>query len=314
MPTVALATCAEFPLLDDEDRLLLPALAALGIDAVPAVWNDATIDWSAFDAVVLRETWDYSLRPARVPGLGAPHRGRDALLNPADVVEWNTDKRYLRDLVAAGVPIVPTVFLEPGDDPESWDVPAGYTDMVVKPAVSAGSRDTIRHHAEQSLAAAHAHTRQLLDAGRTVMVQPYLDAVDTIGETAVLFIGGEYSHAIRKGPLLQRDVEGERVEGLFVQEQIDPREPTPAELEVARRIVQQIPGGLDQVLYARVDLIPGPDGEPLLLELELDRALAVPVALRGRAGAHGRGDRGTHLTAAGGYAHGHDADAGPARR
>lgn len=269
MPTVALATCAEFPLLDDEDRLLLPALAALGIDAVPAVWNDDSIDWSAFDAVVLRETWDYSQdRPAFLAWV---HRTAAVtlMLNPANVVEWNTDKRYLRDLVAAGLPIVPTVFLEPGDDPESWSVPTGYTDMVVKPAVSAGSRDTIRHHAEESLAGAHAHTRSLLDAGRTVMVQPYLDAVDTIGETAVLFLGGEFSHAIRKGPLLQRDVEGERVEGLFVQEQIDPREPTPAELDVARRIVQHIPGGFDEVLYARVDLIPGPDGEPLLLELEL---------------------------------------------
>ena len=269
MPSVALATCAEFPLLDDEDRLLIPALAALGIDAVPAVWTDETVDWSAFDAVVLRETWDYSQdRPAFLAWV---HRtaGQARMLNPANVVEWNTDKRYLRDLVAAGLPIVPTVFLEPGDDPESWTVPAGYTDMVVKPAVSAGSRDTIRHHAEQSLAAAHAHTRALLDAGRTVMVQPYLEAVDTIGETAVLFLGGEFSHAIRKGPLLQRDVEGERVEGLFVQEQIDPRDPTPQELDVARRVIRQIPGGPGAALYARVDLVPGPDGAPLLLELEL---------------------------------------------
>jgi glutathione synthase/RimK-type ligase-like ATP-grasp enzyme len=269
VPTVALATCTEFPLLDDEDRLLLPALAALGIEAVPAVWTDDAIGWAAFDAVVLRETWDYSLD--RRAFLAWVHRtaGATRMLNPADVVEWNTDKRYLRDLAAAGLPIVPTVFLEPGDDPESWDVPAGYADIVVKPAVSAGSRDTVRHHAEQSIAAAHDHTRVLLDAGRTVMVQPYLDAVDTIGETAVLFLGGEFSHAIRKGPLLQRDVEGERVGGLFVQEQIDPREPTPAELDAAHRIVQHIPGGFDQVLYARVDLIPGPDGEPLLLELEL---------------------------------------------
>jgi glutathione synthase/RimK-type ligase-like ATP-grasp enzyme len=269
VPSVALATCREFPLLDDEDRLLIPALAALGVDAMPAVWNDHKIDWRAFDAVVLRETWDYSEdRPAFLEWV---HRaaGETRLLNPAHVVEWNTDKRYLRDLAAAGLPIVPTVFLEPGDDAEAWDVPPGYTDMVVKPAVSSGSRDTIRHHAEESIAGAHAHTRALLESGRAVMVQPYLDAVDTIGETAVLFIGGEYSHAIRKGPLLQRDTEGERVEGLFVQEQIDPREPTPAELDAARRIVQHIPGGFAQVLYARVDLIPGPDQEPLLLELEL---------------------------------------------
>ena len=120
MPSVALATCREFPLLDDEDRLLLPALAALGIDAMPAVWTDDTVDWASFDAVVLRETWDYSGdRPAFLAWV---HRvaAVSQLLNPASVVEWNTDKRYLRDLASAGVPVVPTVFLEPGDDPTQW--------------------------------------------------------------------------------------------------------------------------------------------------------------------------------------------------
>lgn len=269
MPTVALATCAEFPLLDDEDRLLLPALAALGIDAVPAVWTDGTVDWSAFDAVVLRETWDYSDdREAFLAWLESITMFTQ-VLNPADVVAWNTDKRYLRDLARAGSAVVPTAFLEPGDDVTGWLPEGDHGDIVVKPAVSCGSRDTVRYALHEPLADADAHVARLLGEGRTVMVQPYLDAVDTIGETALLFFNGAFSHAIRKGPLLARGVEGEKVEGLFVQEQIDPREPTPAELAVAKEIVQHIPGGLDRVLYARVDLIPGPDGEPLLLELEL---------------------------------------------
>ena len=269
MVSVALATCREFPDLDDEDRLLLPALERLGVAAVPAVWTDEAIDWSSFDAVVLRETWDYSQdRPAFLRWVERV-AAATTLLNPAPVVEWNTDKRYLRDLADAGMPVVPTLFLEPGDDPDGWEPPLGATDIVVKPAVSAGSRDTARHHVETSLDAARAHVRGLLEAGRTVMVQPYLDAVDTAGETAVLFIGGEYSHGIRKGPLLQRDVEGEQVEGLFLREQIDARQPTAAELEAAHRIVACIPGGSAQVLYARVDLVPGPAGEPLLVALEL---------------------------------------------
>jgi glutathione synthase/RimK-type ligase-like ATP-grasp enzyme len=269
VPSVALATCREFPLLDDEDRLLIPALAELGITAVPAVWTDETIDWSAFDAVVVRETWDYSQdRPAFITWIRAVE-AVTLLLNPAAVMEWNTDKRYLRTLAEQGMPVVPTLFLEPGDDPAGWTPAAGYADFVVKPAVSAGSRDTMRYASDASLDDARKHVRGLLDAGRTVMVQPYLEAVDTIGETAVLFLGGQFSHAIRKGPLLARGVEGERVEGLFVQEQIDPRDPTSAELEAARRIVACIPGGFENVLYARVDLIPGPDGMPQLLELEL---------------------------------------------
>lgn len=269
MPSVALATCREFPDLDDEDRLLIPALAQLGITGVPAVWTDGTIDWSAFDAVVLRETWDYSDdRPAFLSWLRRAG-GVTRLQNPASVVEWNTDKRYLAELGAAGLPIVPTVFVEPGDDPSGWRPAQGYDDFVVKPAVSCGSRDTMRYSASAPLAAAMDHVLRLVQAGRTVMIQPYLEAVDTIGETAVLFIDGQFSHAIRKGPLLVRGIEGDRVEGLFVQEQIDAREPSADELAVARRIVAAIPGGFDQVLYARVDLIPGPDGKPQLLELEL---------------------------------------------
>ena len=269
MPTVALATCREFPSLDDEDRLLIPALADLGIEAVPAIWTDDSIDWSSFDAVVLRETWDYSddrdTFLAWIDRVASSTR----LLNPGDVITWNTDKRYLRDLADVGLAVVPTLFLEPGDDASGWMPEGDHTDVVVKPAVSCGSRDTVRYALHEPLDAAEVHVQRLLDEDRTVMVQPYLDAVDTIGETALLFFDGEFSHAIRKGPLLARGVEGEKVEGLFVQEQIDPRQPSDPELAVARQVVAAIPGGVDRVLYARVDLIPGPDGAPLLLELEL---------------------------------------------
>lgn len=269
MPSVALATCREFPDLDHEDRLLIPALARLGIDAAPAVWTDEDMDWGSFDAVVIRETWDYSDDRDVFLSWADRVAAVTTLLNPADVVAWNTDKVYLRELGAAGVPVVPTRFLEPGDDAAGWLPDGEFADVVVKPAVSCGSRDTVRYHTGDPLDEAEQHVRRLLGEERTVMVQPYLDAVDTVGETALLFFDGEFSHAIRKGPLLARGVEGEKVEGLFVQEQIDPREPTAQELEVASRVIGCIPGGIDRVLYARVDLIPGPDGAPVLLELEL---------------------------------------------
>jgi glutathione synthase/RimK-type ligase-like ATP-grasp enzyme len=269
VPSVALATCREFPDLDAEDRLLIPALDRLGIECRPAVWDDPGVDWAGFDVVVLRETWDYTGRREEFLAWCRQVEAGAALLNPADVVAWNTDKHYLQEIERLGLSVVPTSFLEPGDDIESWQPPADGTDFVIKPAVSAGSRDTMRYATAGDTAGPLAHLRRLLDAGRSVMVQPYLDAVDTVGETAVLFIGGEYSHAIRKGPLLVRDVEGGRVEGLFVQEQIDPREATPNELVTARAIVECIPGGFDRLLFARVDLIPDEFGAPRLLELEL---------------------------------------------
>ncbi len=267
MPTVALATCREFPNLDDEDRLLIPALASLGIDAVPAVWTDDAIDWAGFDAVVIRETWDYADDRDAFLAWAARIESVSALFNPAAVVAWNTDKHYLQELADAGLPVVPTVFVEPGADASTWLPSGDFSDVVVKPAVSCGSRDTVRYALHEPVDVAEAHVARLLADDRSVMVQPYLDAVDTVGETALLYFDGVFSHAIRKGPLLARGVEGEKVEGLFVQEQIDPREPSPAERAVADAVVARIPGGAP--LYARVDLIPSADGTPVVLELEL---------------------------------------------
>ncbi|MGH8827937.1 MAG: ATP-grasp domain-containing protein [Jiangellaceae bacterium] len=262
MPRVAMVTCAELPDLDADERLVIPHLRDLGVDAVPAVWDDAGVDWSLFDLAVIRSPWDYHVRrdeflkwAASVPRLA----------NPEPIVSWNTDKRYLRDLAAAGNPVVPTSWLEPGDRVE-LPVTGEY---VVKPAVSAGSVDTGRYDlgADDHRDLAIAHAERLLARGATVMVQPYLSAVDTAGETALLFIGGSFSHAIRKGALLDGPDRG--TEGLYKPEEITSRTPAQAEFEVAADVLAAVPGGADQLLYARVDLVPGPDGSPVLLELEL---------------------------------------------
>lgn len=264
MTRIGLATCAQFRDLDHEDRLLLPALAALGIDAEPVVWDDDA-DWAGFDAIVLRSTWDYVERYAEFLAWVDEVTRVSRLLNSAATVRWNTDKHYLRALTEAGVPTVATTFLEPGDDPAAWSVPT--PEVVVKPAVSAGSRDTMRHVVSEDRTAAVAQVAGLLAAGRSVMVQPYLASVDTAGETALLFFAGDFSHAIRKGPLLLAGVEGDRVEGLFVQEEIEPRTPSAAEHAVAQAALAAIPG--ERPLYARVDLLAGPGDAPVLLELEL---------------------------------------------
>ncbi len=272
---IAIATCAELPDLDEDERRLIDALLELGAEAQPAVWDDPSIDWGSFDAVILRATWDYSRRLEEFIAWTRRVASVTALLNPADIVEWNTDKRYLSDLAAAGVPIVPTAFLEPSvlpgsaADPVAWAPPAGFAEFVVKPVVSAGSRDTMRYSPATSGDAPDLHVRRLLAAGEAVMIQPYLEAVDTIGETALVFIGGEFSHAIRKGQMLRRDTEGEKVAGLYVIEDIKPRAASPAERAVADAALAVIPGGLDRVLYARVDLIPDASGAPVVLELEL---------------------------------------------
>lgn len=258
---VALVTCAALPDLYPDDQLLLDPLRSAGLAAEPAVWDDPAVDWTGFDLVVLRSPWDYVHRreeflawTARVP----------RLLNPPGVVAWNTDKRYLGMLAGAGAPVVPTRWLEPG---ATW-TPRTAGDWVIKPAVSAGSRDTGRYDLTDAehRELATAHLARLAGAGRVAMVQPYLPAVDDHGETSLLYFGGRYSHAIRKGPMLDGPDAGEPV--LFRPEEIVPREPVAAEHAVAERVLAAVPGAAG-LLYARVDLIPGPDGQPLLVELEL---------------------------------------------
>lgn len=260
---MALVTCAELPDLDPDDRLVLAPLAARGIIVEAAVWDDPTVDWAGYDLVVLRSPWDYARRRDPFVLWASEVSRLTRLANPAGVVAWNTDKRYLAELARAGVPVVPTEWVGPA---HLWAVPDG-GEWVIKPAISAGSQDTGRYDlagpAHRSLAVAH--VARLQAAGRLVMVQPYLPAVDSYGETALLFIGGEYSHAIRKGPMLAGPDDG--VAGLYKEEHITVREPTAAERDVATRVLAAAPA--QSLLYARVDLIPGLDGAPVLVELEL---------------------------------------------
>ena len=258
MSSVALVTCSELPDLDEDDRLIAPALAALGIDAVPAVWSDPAVDWAAFDLVVLRNPWDYTDRLAEFLAWA---RAVPRLANPVDVVAWNTDKRYLGELAGAGLPVVETAFVAPGEA-----VPAFDREVVAKPTVSAGSRDTERF-LPTDRDALLAHVTHIHSSGRTAMLQPYLDRVDEAGETALLHVGGAYSHAIRKGPLLTAD--RAMVGDLYVEEDISPREPTAAERDAAAAIMAEVRRRFGDLLYARVDLLIGDDGAPVLLELEL---------------------------------------------
>jgi len=260
MARVLLATCAALPVGDDDERLAVQALADSGVESAFAVWDDPGVDWSRADLVVVRSTWDY---PARRMQFLAWARSVPDIANPPEVLAWSSDKTYLEDLANAGLPVVPTTWYAPGDVPE---VPTGET--VVKPTVSAGARDTRRHLVG---ADARDHAVELLDAGRPVMVQPYLDGVDTVGETGLVWMGDRYSHAFGKGALLSAGAGGPS--GLFAEEQIGARDASPAERDTAEAVLDALrtvaPVGRDGLSYARVDLVPGPDGEPLLLELEL---------------------------------------------
>jgi glutathione synthase/RimK-type ligase-like ATP-grasp enzyme len=258
MTRVSLVTCARFPGLEDDDQPVIPALAARGIEAVPAIWNDPAVDWASFDLNVVRNPWDYT---DHVDDFVAWARRTPRLANPGSVLAWNVDKHYLAEIAAAGVPTIPTTYVGPGDPLP--DLPAG--EVVVKPTVSAGSRDTLRL---DDGAAIVAQIERIRATGRTAMVQPYLAAVDEVGETATIWFHGEHSHAARKAPLLP--LGRSLVDGLYAPEVMAPRTATPAELEVGAAALAAVPGGgAAGLLYARVDLIPDAAGTPTVLEIEI---------------------------------------------
>ena len=246
--------------VDDTDRPLIEAAAAaLGASASYRAWDDPAVDWAAFDVVVVRSPWDYPERVDEFTGwLASAEAAGVALHNPAAVIRWNLDKRYLADLAGVGVAVVPTAFAATsaevtaalagpagfGDGGRSWI--SGVDEVVVKPTVSAGCRDTGRFRWGDPAAVALAE--RILAAGKTVMVQPAVPSVAERGEVACVLIDGALAHAYRKGPLLARGG-GLLLDGYQEQERL---QRTIHEAELPGAAVQQVEGGLRAAGQERV--------------------------------------------------------------
>ena len=255
----------------DTDRPLHEiACAAAGIDLDYCVWSDPAVAWGEYDLVVVRSTWDYlehldefSAWLERVGAFGRLH-------NPAPVIFWNLDKRYLLQLAAVGVPIIPTTLCS---RPEEVDAAFGNIvgEVVVKPVVSAGSRLTGRFAVGDPGATRLAH--EILAEGTPVFVQPAVASVATEGEVSTLAFGGVVSHSVRKGPLLA--LGGGLVGGNY-SERLAPEQLTSSQREtvdaasaaVMRLVVDRF--GVDEpLLYVRIDVVTLDDGSVGVMEIEL---------------------------------------------
>ena len=258
---VALATCAEFPQLPDDDHYLVKELAGRGVRSKPVVWDAPGFDWSRARLCVLRATWDYSTRHREFLQWIDKVAAATALWNPASVVKWNSHKSYLRDLAEAGIPVAPTVHLLTGSNADLAGLlrSNGWSDAVVKPAVSGTARATIRvsrHTPEE----AQRHLDRLLAAEDT-LVQEFMESVQIEGEVTVIFLDGRYSHAVRKRPKPGDFRVLEEWGGNTV-----PDTPSEEALALAEAAMAASPA---ETLYGRVDLHTGHDGKPLVSELEL---------------------------------------------
>jgi hypothetical protein len=259
MHALRIATCRPLPEPDPDEEPLLAALAARGVRARMAAWNDPREDWDSPVATVVRSTWDY---PQHAPEfLAWIERAARAgpLWNPAGVLRWNVHKFYLRELAERGFPIVPTAFVERGRRTRLAELLArhGWSDAVVKPAVSAASFRTLRVRAGApgELERGEAHLAGLL-AERDALVQRYAPEVETSGERALVWIDGELTHCVRKSPRFAGQEES--VSGALT--------PDADERELALALIERFRPGL---LYARIDLVRDERGAPQLMELEL---------------------------------------------
>ena len=254
---VALVSCRELPEPDPDAAPLSQALAVAGLATDVLAWDDPAADWSRARLTLLRSTWNYPQRREAFLSWAEHAASASELWNPLHVVRWNTYKGYLLELEQGGVPVVPTVLLPRGStatlrgtlEEHGWSV------VVIKPAVSVSSFKT-RRIGPEALEAGEAHLQELLRE-RDVLVQRYLPSVESYGERALVWIDGELTHAVRKSPRFEGDDESVSTDSVEI---------STAEAALARRALAAVRGPL---LYARVDVAPGPDGQPLLMELEL---------------------------------------------
>ncbi|MGW1162932.1 ATP-grasp domain-containing protein [Streptomyces sp. NPDC002519] len=260
---VALVTCRPGPEVtaDGDLPVLVREMRAAGAGADAVYWDDPDVDWAAYDLAVIRSTWDYSWRAAEFTAWAERCGRLTRLANPASVVRWNTDKRYLGELAAAGVPVVPTRYLAPGDP---VDLPDDH-EYVVKPTSGAGARFAARYTPEEHDTAVRQLARMHAE-GFTAIVQPYVRGIDVGGERALQFFGGRLLHASRKRAVLAPGTPYD--ERKVAHPGLEPWTPTPAERAVAERALAAVPGA-PELLYARVDLVDGADGQPCVMELEL---------------------------------------------
>jgi len=248
---------------DPDGPPLRQALERLGATTTAVSWDDPVVDWASFRRVVVSSTWDGVDRPVEYRAWVRAVSAVSVLVNPAQTIEWNLDKQHQKGLADAGVPVIPTTWVEPD---QAWDPPS--VQFVIKPSISAGGRSTARYASTDARRAA-AHLRSLQEAGQTVMVQEYMGSVERDGELDLVFIDGEFSHAVHKKPVLRLgegivDHPWERMAWSGV------ATPNSEQFSVAResmRIVSELLGEVPT--YGRVDLIGGPEGDPLVLEIEL---------------------------------------------
>jgi len=260
---LALATTAKARGHDHDLAILATALDARSQPFQIVDWDDPSINWSQFAAVVLRSTWDYHQRYEQFLDWVNLVSAVTTLHNPVEIVRWNTDKIYLQELAQADIPVIATSFVH---DVSDIDTALLNADIVVKPIISAGSNNTARHRANSP--AADEHVRNILASGVAALVQPYVSTIDAMGETGLVYLNGEFSHAFHKAAIFSKAAQDHN--GVFVEEKISSHSATAGERILGERVCQFVAHRFGVApLYARIDMVAAANGESQLMEVEL---------------------------------------------
>jgi hypothetical protein len=270
-PRIALATSDAFPALYADEQSLPARFAAAGFDARPVSWSDPTVDWRAFDRVVVRSTWDYFERIDQFRAwLDRLDAERVPLCNPTSLVRWNFDKRYLGELAARGAHILPTRFIDAGErvDLDALVRERGWSDAILKPAVSGGAFRTHRFAAADARALQGELDAILANSG--ALVQPFATEIAAEGEWSLLFFAGAFSHAAIKTPAAGDFRVQTQFGGVY-----RAMTPPPSMLAAATAIVATLP---TPAAYARIDGLRRGD-DFVLMEVEaIEPYLFLPFA------------------------------------
>lgn len=267
MLRIALASCAELPSWECDDRPFHEALRAREIDAVEVAWDDPKVEWGSFDACLIRTTWDYQDKAEEFRAWVERVSSETKLINPAPLVLWNLHKSYLRELELEGARLAPTAWFRAGERIDIAEVLSkrGWQRAFLKPLVGANSRETLRFSSEEAPAAQRMLERLL--PNEDLILQPYLSSVETTGEVSLIWFGGEFSHGVRKIP-----VPGDyRVQDDFGAKD-EPYVPSHEFLKSCRAILERVEErnpDSEPMLYARVDFLFDEEGRPCLNEVEI---------------------------------------------
>lgn len=261
MNSVAIVTCATRDDSGTADARLMDACAKVGLLASPMIWNDPAVEWQRFDACLVRTPWDWVENP-----LGFSQwidvRGQDSfLLNPPETLQWGYEKTYLLALAAAGLPIIPTLLMDSPDTARvlAWARRQGWERLAIKPSLSAGSIGvSIVPATERDVAASLNRPWPSMGA---LLVQPYQAAIETAGETSLIFIDGQYSHCVRKQP---------KSGDFRVQPQYGARlsacAPLPEQQALAQAVMDLVPGNW---ILGRVDMVQDEKDSWRIIECEV---------------------------------------------